>query len=113
MAATQIVQFDITPKAGEIPLMVTCRGYLSLFSSPTPDTFVGGDRLNGEAIWIMEYDGTKWVDTGLRAITYSTGGLRGYFMVNIGLNQVGTYTFRAHYPGNTNKSLSGCGDNDR
>lgn len=110
---TQIVQFDINPKAGQIPLMVTAIGYLSFFSDPTPDTFVGGERLNGETIWIEQYDGANWVDTGLRDITRSNAGNRGYFAVNIGLDEVGLYQFRAHYPGNTDKALTGCEKNSR
>ena len=112
---TYIVNYDMQPRSGQMPLTVSFQGYLTRYSgiketSPNP--------VNGETveIQILNSSNNTWQPTGVTAGTgpdelgpiFHHGFFSGQIIIDPAYTPPGSYQFKAHYGGNVAKQLLGC-----
>jgi len=102
---SQIVNWDINPKSGNLPFTVTFVGYLSQKSQPDTDPKMNGETIN---IQFLAPGSSTWQNTGVTATTTTNGSYTGYFTGQLAMGNnmyPGPWQFKAHYAGNPNKNL--------
>jgi hypothetical protein len=102
---TYFYNFAMSPLSGNAPFTINFQGYLSDYSNAVGDL----SALNGETITIQQLIGGVWTNTGVTAVTATSGTSPGYFsgslQITLAAYPPGQYQFRANYAGNTTKGL--------
>jgi len=103
---TYFYNFAIAPTSGNAPFTITFSGYLSNLSGAVGNL----TALNGETIELDQLVGGTWTPTGATATTAASGSNPGAFSGTFTITAAftpGSYSFRAHYAGNTTKGMLG------